>query len=108
MNISHSDCAGCESRVREIVETAPDAYLPNQSANPLNPAAHGQTMAEIVAELGRPADHLVCAVRTTGTFTDCARYIREHQLNTSVIAVDAPPAHWLPPGLGLPGRGQEI
>ena len=46
-------------------------------------------MAEIVTALGRPADYLGCAVGTAGTLTGCARYIREHQLNTSISAVDA-------------------
>jgi 2,3-diaminopropionate biosynthesis protein SbnA len=76
-------------RVRELVAGLPGAYWPNQYTNPLNPAAHHQTMAEIMDALGGQLDYLFCATSTFGTLRGCADYLRGQRLRTSVIAVDA-------------------
>lgn len=76
-------------RVRELVETTPHAYSPDQYSNPLNPRAHERTMAEIAAALDGRVDYLFVATSTTGTLTGCANYIRKHGLATTVVAVDA-------------------
>ncbi|MFI7426590.1 2,3-diaminopropionate biosynthesis protein SbnA [Micromonospora sp. NPDC049836] len=77
------------ARVRELVGQLPDAYWPNQYANPLNAAAHEQTMREIVDRLDGRVDYLFCSVSTGGTMRGCARYIRQHGLTTKLVAVDA-------------------
>ncbi|MFY1636706.1 2,3-diaminopropionate biosynthesis protein SbnA [Solwaraspora sp. WMMB335] len=76
-------------RVRELLNDHPDGYWPNQYANPLNPAAHHQTMREILTTLGGPPDYLFCATSTCGTLTGIRTYVRENDLPTQVIAVDA-------------------
>ena len=43
---------------------------------------------EIVRALGR-VDYLLCAISTCGTLRGCAEYVREHALQTRIIAVDA-------------------
>jgi cysteine synthase A len=100
-------------RVRELVGSVPGAYWPNQYANPLNPRAHETTMREISEALGGRVDYLLCAVSTTGTLLGCARYVREHDLPTKVVAVDAvgsvlfsdePPRCRLMPGFGASVR----
>ncbi len=78
-----------KARVREIVESTPYAYSPNQYANPLNPKAHERTMAEIAEALDGRVDYLLVATSTTGTLTGCANYIRRQGLDTTVVAVDA-------------------
>jgi N-(2-amino-2-carboxyethyl)-L-glutamate synthase len=95
-------------RVREIVESTPDAFWPNQYANPDNPRAHRRTMAEIDQALGGRLDYLFVSVGTFGTLRGCAEYVRERGLPTRVIGVDAvgsvifggPPAPRLLPGHG--------
>ena len=67
----------------------PDAFWPDQYANPLNPAAHLATMAEIADALDGRVDHLILAAGTSGTLGGCAEYIRRNRLPTSVTAVDA-------------------
>lgn len=76
-------------RVRELRETIPNSYWPNQYSNDLNPEAHYQTMKEIVDLCPAPPDYLLAATSTCGTIMGCARYVREHNLNTKVVAVDA-------------------
>jgi cysteine synthase A len=78
-----------KQRVREIVESTPNAYSPNQYSNPLNPKAHERTMAEIADALNGRVDYLFVATSTTGTLTGCANYVRQHGLNTTLVAVDA-------------------
>jgi cysteine synthase A len=76
-------------RVGELLASIPDAYSPNQYINPLNPAAHEQTMGEISRALDGRVDYLFCATSTFGTLRGCSDYIRAHGLNTRIIAVDA-------------------
>lgn len=100
------------ARVRELVTRLPDAFWPNQYENPLNAAAHEQTMAEIVTALDGRVDYLFCSVSTGGTLRGCADYIRAHGLATKLVAVDAagsaifhtPTEHRLIPGHGAGRR----
>ncbi|WP_394361085.1 2,3-diaminopropionate biosynthesis protein SbnA [Amycolatopsis sp. SB7-3] len=77
------------ARVRELLALLPDAFWPDQYANPLNPAAHEHTMREIVDALDGRVDYLFCAVSTGGTMRGCADHIRREGLSTKLIAVDA-------------------
>ncbi|MEV5950766.1 2,3-diaminopropionate biosynthesis protein SbnA [Streptomyces sp. NPDC051993] len=76
-------------RVRELVDTVPGAYWPNQYANPLNPLAHHETMREIAEALDGRVDYLFSPVSTFGTLLGCATYVEQHALATTVVAVDA-------------------
>ncbi|NUR60534.1 MAG: 2,3-diaminopropionate biosynthesis protein SbnA [Catenulispora sp.] len=95
-------------RVREIVENTPEAFWPDQYANPDNPRAHRRTMAEIDRALGGRLDYLFVSVGTFGTLRGCAEYVRERGLATRIIGVDAvgsvifgqPPGPRLLPGHG--------
>lgn len=90
VSASGGDLLGARlARVRELVARLPDAFWPNQYENPLNPAAHEQTMAEIVTALDGRVDYLFCSVSTGGTLRGCADYIRNHGLATKLVAVDA-------------------
>lgn len=96
-------------RVKELVETTPEAYWINQYANEKNWMAyfHG-TAREIVEHANGPIDYLVMAVSTTGSILGTARRIRESHPHVKVIAVDAvgsvifggPPAPRELPGIG--------
>ncbi|GAA4548862.1 2,3-diaminopropionate biosynthesis protein SbnA [Amycolatopsis samaneae] len=100
-------------RVREIVASTPDAFWPNQYANPLNPAAHQETMREIADALDGRVDYVFCAVSSCGTLRGCAEYIAERGMATRIVAVDAlgsaifgetTPARRLIPGHGAAHR----
>lgn len=81
--------AARQRRVRELVTTIPDVYWPNQYANPMNPAAHEETMREIEEALDGRVDYLFASVSTFGTLRGCVDYVRQQNLRTTVIGVDA-------------------
>jgi cysteine synthase A len=76
-------------RVKELRAAFSDSFWPDQYSNLHNPAAHRRTMSEIVAALGSGIDYLFCATSTCGTIRGCSEYVREHEMWTKVIAVDA-------------------
>lgn len=77
------------ARVQDLLDSTENGFWPNQYANTHNAAAHRQTMREIVTALDGAVDFLFCATSTCGTLRGCAEYVREHQLPTTVVAVDA-------------------
>ena len=77
-------------RVMELVESLPDAFWPNQYANPANARAHELgTMTEIDEALDGRVDVLFVAVSSTGTLGGCLDRIAARGLHTEVVAVDA-------------------
>ena len=76
-------------RVQHLQSVIENSFWPNQYANQHNPRAHHQTMHEIVTALDDQLDYIFCATSTCGTMRGCAEYVREHDLSTKVIAVDA-------------------
>jgi len=76
-------------RVRQLLGTISKSYWPNQYSNDLNPAAHYETMKEIINSCPEPPDYILAATSTCGTIMGCARYVHEHNLKTKVVAVDA-------------------
>jgi len=99
-------------RVRQLRDSIPDSWWPDQYSNPLNAAAHHQTMAEIAQALENNIDYLYCSVSTCGTIRGCSEYIQQHGLSTRIMAVDAvgsvifgqPSAKRLIPGHGASRR----
>lgn len=78
------------SRVQFLRRTISNSFWPNQYANVHNPEAHHQTMHEIMMALPNgKLDYLFCATSTCGTMRGCAEYVREHNLSTKIMAVDA-------------------
>ena len=77
-------------RVRQILDSVPNGFWPNQYANANNSGAHyGSTMPEIAAALGADIDFVVVATSTCGTLRGCADYIHDKGMKTKVVAVDA-------------------
>jgi 2,3-diaminopropionate biosynthesis protein SbnA len=87
--ITHEYLQARIKRVMELRATIENSFWPNQYSNEWNPLAHHQTMHEIVVGLGGPPDYVFVATSTCGTLRGCAEYIREHDMNTCIIAVDA-------------------
>lgn len=95
-------------RVRELAESIPDAFWPNQYESRHNRDAHRRTMREIVAVLGPSIDYLFIATSTCGTITGCATQARALGLRTKVCGVDAVGSVVLGGGRGrrlIPGHG---
>lgn len=77
------------NRVNFLLNSIPDSFWCNQYANMNNAEAHHQTMEEIVTALDGKLDYLFCSTGTCGTLRGCFEYIRNNNLNTKIIAVDA-------------------
>lgn len=82
---------GAIAKARELVADRPEAFMPDQFANPANPDVHFRTTAEeIWAGTGGRVDALVSGVGTGGTITGVTRRLRE--LNPDLMAVAVEPA----------------
>ena len=79
-----------QAAVRDLVESMPGAWCPDQYSNPLNPAAHAAgTAREILEALDGRLSALLVATSTTGTLAGCQRHLREAGVGAEVVAVDA-------------------
>ena len=77
-------------RVQQLLQEIPGAFWPNQYVNRHNPRSHYLgTIQELAAQLAGGMDFLFVATSTCGTLTGCASYLREHGMETRVVAVDA-------------------
>lgn len=77
-------------RVKQLLTENPEAVTTNQYGSPKNPEAHySSTMPEIMEALDGHLDMLFVATSTTGTLLGCQHYVRENNLNTKLVAVDA-------------------
>jgi cysteine synthase A len=80
---------GAIAEARQLLAGRPGAFLPDQFANPANPAVHALTTAqEIWADTGGKADVLVSGVGTGGTLTGVTRRLRELNPAFWTVAVE--------------------
>jgi len=78
------------SRVGHLLGSFDYSFWPNQYGNLANPAAHRQTMQEIVEALDGELDYLFCSTSTCGTLRGCVEYARSNSLKRlKIFAVDA-------------------
>jgi cysteine synthase A len=80
---------GAIAKAEEIVASRPGAFMPQQFKNPANPGMHYATTGpEIYEQCDRKVDAIVIGVGSTGTFTGCARYLRERNPSLLRVAVE--------------------
>jgi cysteine synthase A len=80
---------GAIQKARDIVAQTPDAFMPDQFANPANPRIHRETTAEeIWADTGRQGRLLVAGVGTGGTITGVSQGIKARKASFRTIAVE--------------------
>lgn len=81
--------AGAIARADELLKEHPDWVMPQQFANPANPAIHRTTTAEeIWNDTDGQIDVLVSGVGTGGTVTGVGQLLRERKPDVSIIAVE--------------------
>jgi 2,3-diaminopropionate biosynthesis protein SbnA len=98
--------------VRALCAADPRYVWLNQYDNPHNWEAHYRTTAPAIAREFPKLDVLFVGAGTTGTLMGCARYFRDRQLPTRIVAIDAAgsvtfggvPGRRLIPGLGTSVR----
>ena len=80
---------GAIARADEIVAATPGAVMPNQFANPANPAIHRTTTAEeIWHDTGGRVDAIVSGIGTGGTLTGCGEVLKRRLPGLRMIAVE--------------------
>jgi cysteine synthase A len=80
---------GAIQKAKEILETAPDAFMPDQFSNPANPQVHRETTAvEIWEDCGGKVDILVSGVGTGGTITGVGQALKIKNSDFKAIAVE--------------------
>jgi cystathionine beta-synthase len=74
---------------RRLAEETPNAFNPNQYANPANPETHYRTTGpEIWEQMGEDLDYLVVGVGTGGTVTGVGRYLKEQNPAIQIVGAD--------------------
>ncbi len=80
---------GAIELAQELVAEISGAYLLQQFDNPSNPDVHEHTTAqEIWTDCDGQIDALISGVGTGGTITGCARFLKQHNPNLQVFAVE--------------------
>ncbi|NQY79902.1 MAG: cysteine synthase A [Candidatus Caenarcaniphilales bacterium] len=80
---------GAIAKAEELLETTPNAYLPQQFNNAANPKIHRETTAlEIWEDTDGEVDIVVAGVGTGGTVTGIAQVLKEKKPSVKVYAVE--------------------
>ena len=80
---------GAIAKAEEIAKETPNSWIPQQFANPANPAIHQQTTAEEIWEdTDGKVDILIAGVGTGGTISGCYEVIKARRPEFEAIAVE--------------------
>ncbi|MDX9979105.1 MAG: cysteine synthase A [Lentisphaeria bacterium] len=80
---------GAIAKAEELTANTPGAWMPGQFSNPANPEAHYRTTGpEIWRDTKGEVDLFVAGVGTGGTITGIGRYLREHNPEILIFAVE--------------------
>lgn len=80
---------GAIQHAQALAETIPGAFVPQQFANPANPAAHYATTGpEIWQQLEGRIDIFVAGAGSGGTFTGAARFLKEQNPCLRAVIVE--------------------
>jgi len=95
--------SGALAEAGRLIAAHPGAFMPDQFANPANPAAHRRTTGpEIWRDMNGQVDVLVAGVGTGGTISGCGEALKEKNPKLHVVAVE--PASSPVLSGGQPGR----
>jgi cysteine synthase A len=81
--------SGAIEKARELAQSIPGSYIPDQFANPENPAAHAATTGpEIWADTDGCVDIFVAGVGTGGTISGVGQYLKGQKSSVRIVAVE--------------------
>lgn len=87
--VAPEDPASYYSTAERLVDETPNAFRPNQYANPNNPQAHYDTTGpEIWRQTDGTITHFVAGAGTGGTISGVGRYLKEQNPDIQIIAGD--------------------
>ncbi len=80
---------GAIEKARELSQEIADSFIPDQFANPANPAIHRKTTGpEIWRDTEGNVDFFVAGVGTGGTITGVGEYLKAQKPSVKVVAVE--------------------
>ena len=81
---------GTIERAEELLAQNPDYFMPQQFNNPANPAIHKETTGpEIISAMnGENVDAFVAGVGTGGTITGVGEFLKQHNNDIKIVAVE--------------------
>ena len=81
--------AGAIDKAKELAQTIENSFIPDQFANPANPAAHFDTTGpEIYEDTDGQVDVFVAGVGTGGTISGVGKYLKSKKSDVHVVAVE--------------------
>ena len=100
---------GAVEKAKELLESTPQSFMPQQFENPANPEIHRKTTAEeIWKDTDGTVDFLVAGVGTGGTITGVAEFIKKRKPGFKVVAVEPAKSPLLSGGTHSPHKIQGI
>ncbi|MGO9308935.1 MAG: cysteine synthase A [Spirochaetia bacterium] len=100
---------GAVEKAKELVDSTPNAFMPQQFENPANPEIHRKTTAEeIWKDTDGKVDFLVAGVGTGGTITGVSEYIKKRKASFKAVAVEPAKSPLLSGGTHSPHKIQGI
>jgi len=100
---------GAIAKANDLLGSTPNSVMPQQFANPANPAIHKRTTAEeIWTDTGGKLDFFVSGVGTGGTITGVGQVLKPRLSSLKVIAVEPEASPVLSGGAAGPHRIQGI
>ena len=100
---------GAIAKAKEILASNPNAVMPQQFANPANPAIHSETTAEeIWRDTGGALDYFIAGVGTGGTITGVGHVLKPRLPHLRIVAVEPESSPVLSGGRPGPNKIQGI
>ena len=100
---------GAIAKAEELAKETPNSFIPEQFANPANPAAHEATTGpEIYNDLDGKVDAFIAGVGTGGTLSGVGRYLKKQDKDIRVVAVEPATSPVLSKGQAGPHKIQGI